>query len=266
MNIENIDQQVAEKLAASLTAETTELLPYIPYLLQDFNELGTDPQIMLDLLRRYTSLKVGDKALDLGCGKGPVAIHLAAEMGLNIKGIDIMPEFIAAAREKAKQRGLTEANCCFVVEDANIAVNTETGYDLLILGAIGDILGNSQQTLERLRPILRPNGYLILDDAYLQENDQPLRFAQECPTFAAWQEIFVTTGWRLLAYYDVPVGQNIDYEPELANIRKRAAELSAKEPEKQQLFAAYVASQEAEYRDLIDGLVGVIWLLQKVDM
>jgi len=31
---------VKEKLAKSLTAETTELIPYLPYLLQDLWELG----------------------------------------------------------------------------------------------------------------------------------------------------------------------------------------------------------------------------------
>lgn len=35
-----LKQSTEEKLAASLTAETTELLPYLPYLLQDLWTYG----------------------------------------------------------------------------------------------------------------------------------------------------------------------------------------------------------------------------------
>jgi hypothetical protein len=35
---------VEEKLAKSLTAESTELIPYLPYLLQDLWELRLIPQ------------------------------------------------------------------------------------------------------------------------------------------------------------------------------------------------------------------------------
>jgi len=37
---------VEEKLAKSLTAESVELIPYLPYLLQDLWELGSSPPDM----------------------------------------------------------------------------------------------------------------------------------------------------------------------------------------------------------------------------
>lgn len=39
---------VEEKLAKSLTAESTELIPYLPYLLQDLWELGSSPKDIIE--------------------------------------------------------------------------------------------------------------------------------------------------------------------------------------------------------------------------
>ena len=40
-------------LADSLTAEDTALIPHLPYLLQDLWDLGSDPQEIIELLRRH---------------------------------------------------------------------------------------------------------------------------------------------------------------------------------------------------------------------
>ena len=64
--------ETKEALACSLTAETTELLPFLPYLLQDFWELGSDPEVMIRLIKKYVSLSPQTRVLDLACGKGKV--------------------------------------------------------------------------------------------------------------------------------------------------------------------------------------------------
>jgi len=53
--------EVEEKLAKSLTGETTELIPYLPYLLQDLWELGSDPKEIIGLIRkkRETGKRIG---------------------------------------------------------------------------------------------------------------------------------------------------------------------------------------------------------------
>ncbi|HRS21797.1 MAG TPA: class I SAM-dependent methyltransferase, partial [Clostridia bacterium] len=80
--------EVEEKLAKSLTGETTELIPYLPYLLQDLWELGSDPKEIIGLIRKNIQ-KVKDlKILDLACGKGAASVKLAKELGCNVQGID----------------------------------------------------------------------------------------------------------------------------------------------------------------------------------
>ena len=47
-----MDKKTEEILAKSLTAETTELLEYIPYLLQDFWEIGSSPEDIEAAIRK----------------------------------------------------------------------------------------------------------------------------------------------------------------------------------------------------------------------
>ncbi|HGL5504371.1 SAM-dependent methyltransferase [Clostridioides difficile] len=93
-----MNDTVKEKLAESLTSD---ILPYLPYLLQDFWELGSSPEQMLQLFRKHIPFNEDTKVLDLACGKGAVSVKLAKELNIHIKGVDLIPEFIDYARRKA---------------------------------------------------------------------------------------------------------------------------------------------------------------------
>jgi 2-polyprenyl-3-methyl-5-hydroxy-6-metoxy-1,4-benzoquinol methylase len=158
-------QTVEEKLAKSLTAESIELIPYLPYLLQDLWELGSSPKDMLDLITRHLRVSKQTKVLDLACGKGAVSIHLARRLGCLVKGIDIIPEFIGFAINKAQEFGVEEL-CEFKVGDITESVKTEKDYDIVIYGAVGNVLGNWEETITLLKNTVKKGGYIIIDDAY----------------------------------------------------------------------------------------------------
>lgn len=94
---------VEEKLVQSLSSETTELIPYLPYLLQDLFELGSSPKDMLEIIQKNIPLNKPLCILDLACGKGAVSIHLAKSIPCTIKGIDIMKDFIEVGRSVSKE-------------------------------------------------------------------------------------------------------------------------------------------------------------------
>jgi len=139
---------VEEKLAKSLTAESVELIPYLPYLLQDLWELGSSPEDILNMITKHVHVSVETKILDLACGKGAVSVKLARELGCRVKGIDIIPEFIDFATNKAKEFGI-EKLCKFKVGDINESVKTEKDYDIVIYGVVGDVLGNWEETIRK---------------------------------------------------------------------------------------------------------------------
>jgi len=65
---------VEEKLAKSLTAESVELIPYLPYLLQDLWELGSSPKDILEMITKHIPVSKETKVLDLACGKGAAVL------------------------------------------------------------------------------------------------------------------------------------------------------------------------------------------------
>ena len=258
-----MNKEREEKLAAALTAETTELIPYLPYLLQDFWELGSSPEEIIELLNNNLESLENLNILDLACGKGPVSVMLAKKLGAKVKGIDIMVEFIDEAIEKAKEHGV-EQLCTFAVDDINVSVENEKEYDIVVLSAVGDVLGNAHETLNKLKKTINNGGYIILDEAYLREgfsNTEVGYRSYEYLTYKEWIQVFEKERVQLIDSISFLEYEKEDIEMEA--IIKRANELKELHPDKKALFDSYIKSQENEYKDLENTVVGITWLLKK---
>ena len=66
-------------------------------------------------VREWAALTKAETALDLYCGIGPIALHLARAAG-RVLGIEIVPDAVRDARANAEANGL--ANCSFRAGDA----------------------------------------------------------------------------------------------------------------------------------------------------
>lgn len=258
-----MNNNTEKRLAQSLTASTTDIIEYLPYLLQDFWSLASDPDEMAGVLKAHTEFGTSSSLIDLACGKGAVAINLAKAFGCRAKGIDIMREFIDEAKAKAVEHGVSD-RCTFVCGDVNEAVNNEQGYDLAVWGGSGDLLGGCPNTIKGIALTVKPGGYILFDDGYITEEQQSLRFHHDCLTKAQWEQVFYETGLTVIACKEAIEEVNpAEYADDLNNIRKRANELIELHPDKRELFEGYVKNQQSEYEDLQDGLVCALWLLQK---
>jgi arsenite methyltransferase len=58
-------------------------------------------------LGEVIGLGPGDRVLDVACGRGASAIHLAEQFGCHVTGLDYGPENVAAAQAHAADRGVT---------------------------------------------------------------------------------------------------------------------------------------------------------------
>lgn len=258
-----MNDQTLEKLAQSLTGDSTDIIPFLPYLLQDLWELGSSPQEMLSLIKNHIPLNEDARVLDLGCGKGAVSIRLAKELGCCCKGIDLLPDFVQYAREKAAEYGV-DSLCEFTVGDITEAVQAERGYDLVIYGSVGNILGSQYETLKALSGTVRPGGHILLDDAYSAEgNEGALLFPGDYPTLSEWKSAISKAGLKLAAIHAPE--KNPNNAQDFIKIKRRAEELSRAYPAKRELFARYVQNQQNEYADLESSLVEIVFLLNKVD-
>lgn len=91
---------------------------YIPPVM-DLAASVRDNQLLYErAVARSLGLRSGHRVLDLGCGRGRVAAHMATAIpGLGVTGVNIDPDQIGAARAFSEERGLVGNE--FLVRDFN---------------------------------------------------------------------------------------------------------------------------------------------------
>jgi cyclopropane fatty-acyl-phospholipid synthase-like methyltransferase len=233
-----------ESVVAAMDGTDTDLFPFLPYILQDLWAMGSDPEMIVRLVRKQAQDDSNLKVLDLGCGKGAVSIKIAEEFKCACLGIDAVQEFIDEADSKAKEVGVDRL-CRFEVGDIRERVKNLTGFDIIILGSIGSVFGDYFQTLTALEKCMVDNGKIIIDDGYV-END-----SVDAQPFAPKRDVVLQqisdSGMKLIA--EVVVAK--DYMKEAndfiyKSLKRRCEELIEKHPDKTALFKNYVKRQEEE--------------------
>ena len=264
----NISIETQEKLARSLSWETSELLPFLPYLLQDFWELGSDPGTMTELIRRYVPISDKTRILDLACGKGAVSVKVAENLRVHVKGIDLMPEFIEYAKQKAIEHNVSGL-CEFILEDVNEAVKTERDYDCVIYGAVGpEVLVGPLEALNKLKETIKPGGYILIEEGYIPDDGkhEDVRFNRNAYLhLRQWMALFKEAGLELVETASGYSEGVLDSDTGLSAITARANELMEKHPDKKAIFEGYVRNQQNEYEDIDSTIVCVTWVLRKKD-
>ncbi len=257
--------KVKDNLAISMSSKNTDIIPFLPELLQDLWELGSDCNEIIALIQNKVDNHEIKNVIDLGCGKGAVSVKLAKELKIKVKGIDIIPEFIKIANLKAMEYHVDDL-CSFEICDINQAIKYEKDYDCLIWGAVGKILGSYKETLAKISATVRPGGYLIIDDCFVNNasDNKLLRYGYEYPTLGEWEKLISEVGLSIVEQrINDEKDLKADYDEDFKHISMRAQELSNRYKEKELLFNKYIENQRNEYHDLQFNAVGVLWLLKK---
>lgn len=262
MEYDKLDEKQKIQVAKGFDA-TPELIPFIPYLLQDLFELGSSPKIIIEMLKSL-DLKKASTVLDLACGKGAVSIQIAKTLRFACKGIDLYKPFVEFANNKAVEEGVNHL-CRFEIDDIKSSVQKESNYDVVILASAETLLGEIHKAIGELRNCIRNGGFIIYDGSYLN-NESSL----ENPDYSVIKD-YSTTIKQLTSFGDViikevaiPVEDNIRIDKIYTEaIRKRAVELAEIHPNKRKLFYDYVKRQEEECSIIENDLTGCIWCIRK---
>lgn len=250
-----------ESIATAMDFDkNTAIVPFLPYILQDFWDMGTPPEIVIHLVqkhcRNYSTLRV----LDLGCGKGATSVKLAKALNCNCWGIDGIPEFIETSKTKAQEYGV-EALCRFEVGDIRKEIKALDKFDVIVLGAVGQVFGDYYATLTTLSKYLAPEGIVVINDAYLDDTST-FRHPAVFPRRELLEQIERAEMGLIDEHTDV--ANNEEYSAQFEHIQNRCNELIAKHPEKSALFENYVRNQVDEYNAMENEMICSMMVLKKM--
>lgn len=254
---------VEEAELASYFGVAPEIVGFVSELLQDLSELGSDPELIVQWLRDAGLAGAQTRVLDLGCGKGAVAVAVAEALGCRVDGVDALSGFVEVARGQARRLGL-EHLCHFDLGDLRETVQDARGYDAVLLIAVG-VLGSTADIVGGCRRCVASGGLIIIDGAYLRESEK-LVFPgyEELTTRDETLRQLTSYGDHLVRELTLSVetvrAQNLRYTGWIVH---RADELSARYPEHADAFHAYLEKEQQECAILETAVTCATWMLQR---
>lgn len=257
-----MQKQTEQSLAKSLET-SPDFLPYSPQLLVDLWDLGCSPDQIVEVVGELNLPPEKTRILDLGCGKGALSVTLASKFGFKVTGIDACKPFLEAAAAKAKEHQVSHL-CRFEFGDIRDCIQTERDFDVVIYASMGDVLGDYREIVKRLRRMVHPGGYMIIDDGFFKTTEPVVRKGYEyCLPREQTLQLLESRGDRLIREVMVPDetthATNYGY---LERIKQRANDLITRHPELEHAVLEYIANQEAECEFLDRYIGGAVWLLQ----
>jgi SAM-dependent methyltransferase len=259
-DLTGLEPALAREVAEAMET-TVDLLPLLPEILQDLPDLGggcTAP--VIEALEKF-GLPPAPRVLDLGSGRGELAIALSRRLGATVTGIEAFPPFVAAARAAALKAG---ADCRFAQGDIRRAVEAERGYDTVLLVSVGPVFGDHARTIAAIRRTVRGGGRIVIADACLDGPRPPGAVWQAYADRETTELAIECAGDRLVLARPLRADQQGWNAHAMAAIRRRTAELAIRHPSLARSLAAYAARQEREFAWLDTGpVLPMLWMLEK---
>lgn len=161
----------------------------------------TDEKLMT--LGAVCRLRPGQRLLDLACGKGELLSRWAQHFGTRGLGIDLSEVFLAAARARAAELGVTDL-VTFELNDAGTAKLEAGAFDLVSCIGASWIGGGLQGTVELMRPAVRAGGPVLIGDCYCLTEPPPAAYralrirVNECTSLLGTYERLFASGVELV--------------------------------------------------------------------
>lgn len=110
----------------------------------------------------------GMNILDVGCGVGGPALNIAAYSGSHITGIDLVPEHIQIAHQRALKKGLADRTDFVCADGMNIPF-ADASFDAVYIFDAGCYMPDKPAFYKECARVLRPGGVFLGLDLIVQE-------------------------------------------------------------------------------------------------
>ncbi|MCZ8522567.1 MULTISPECIES: class I SAM-dependent methyltransferase [Paenibacillus] len=143
----------------------------------------------LSQLQRFP-LPAGSRVLEVGCGTGRTACHLAA-LGMNVTGLDIRPEMLAKAGHRAAHQGV---DVHFVAGSITELPFEEGSFDVILAESVTNF-ASIPEALREYNRVLSPGG-LLYDRELILSAALPREAYEQLAGFFGFGGLLGEDGWR----------------------------------------------------------------------
>lgn len=259
----------AEEMVAYALEIDPALLAFVPELLTDLDELGSDAESIVKVLEQL-ELPQSSTVVDLGCGKGAVAVEIADELDCDVVGIELFEPFISACRDAAEKLGVSDL-CRFLHGDILSMTNAVEPADVAVYAALGDVLGSWEETVGIIRQYVKPGGFLLISDAFIKDGGSSSypgfeNYANRDETISRLTVHGDILRYELLESEDTDPGSGNQCDREEADlIYQRAVAIAKAHPELEADLLGFAKGQVEENSYIDENLIGAIWVLQRAN-
>ncbi len=143
----------------------------------------------------------GTYVLDVGCGAGATASHLALTYGCRVVGVDVMEEMVELSRARAEREGVSERTT-YRVADARRLPFEDASFDVVLCESVATFVAEKEQVVGELARVVREGGCVGLnEEVWLQtppadQYPQAIHFARRY--WGIEGEILTAEEWAVL--------------------------------------------------------------------
>lgn len=255
-NVRAMPHPPLHEVARSVGA-TPDLIPVLGDLFTGLSALGSTPRRLAALLSA-AGVTARSRVLDLACGKGAVAVELAARTGCRVVGVDACPDFLDAARAAARRRGV-QARCTWIAADIR-RWRPDGPFDASMMIGLDGLL-DAARTLRRFT---KPGGLYVVDDAIRDPRHPRARVFADVPDAAEAAAQVEFLGDAVERRLLLPRAAVASRSRAIVTALESAAARAAKShPRLRSSLAAFVRRHRDAGRDLVGPLRPTIWVVRR---
>jgi ubiquinone/menaquinone biosynthesis C-methylase UbiE len=168
-------------------------------------------------LLRMCELDKKRQVLDVGCGVGQTACTIAEHYNLEVTGVDMSPNMIAKAEERAHKNKL-EDKVVFQLADVYQLPFDDNTFDVVIFESLLTPLRDELAALKEMIRVLRPSGIIGANEGILDPSvpTEVVEMLAKHPSFSgvvltsqALKNLFEETGFEIILFKEFPFSMSV---------------------------------------------------------
>lgn len=124
----------------------------------DFGKIAEHMEGIAEDFARHVHVSAGDRVLDVACGSGNVSLPLA-RMGADVTGVDIAPNLLQTARQRAEAANLS---ITFDEGDAESLPYADASFDVVVSMFGAMFAPRPELVVKEMARVLKPGGRIAM--------------------------------------------------------------------------------------------------------